>query len=50
MSTAVITTVTIVFILLRWASVVNMAVWVIPLNLFKERINKFKKMKVMFHK
>jgi len=49
-TSAVITNVINVFILLRWAVVVNIVIWVIPLHLFKQMINKFKKMKVMFHK
>jgi hypothetical protein len=51
MTTSVVTTaVIIVFILLRRVIIVNTVIWIIPLPLLKQMINKLKKMKVMFHK
>jgi hypothetical protein len=49
-TSAVFTTVIIVFILLRRAIVVNIFIWIIPLPLFEQMVNKFRKMKVMFLK
>jgi hypothetical protein len=47
-TSAVIITVNIVFILLTGAIIVNLVAWVIPLHLFKQMINKFKKKNIMF--